>query len=515
MKKIDKLLVVSFLPPFIVSFFVAVFVLVMQMMWLYIDDIAGKGVSFIHLMEMIGYLAIRLIPQALPVAVLISSVLVFGGLAERYELPSIKSAGVSLLRILRPMLWISILVALFSMLCSEYFIPAANKKFMTRLYDIRKKKPGLSLEEGVFNDDFKDLVIYMHKLDKNKRDLEDVLIYKTVRSRPDFLHLITAKRGQMFLSDDGSQFVMQLYEGIQYEDLPSSSTTKYPMTKVHFKEWTKVLDLSEFELKPSDSDLFSSHQATMTSTELIDRIDSLAYDQLKERDKLLYDYAGILPVRRDSVLIKQMQYREPELAQRYALEGRGKSPASKVIKVKGTLQRQKEQDRETLMRYDTLLEQADTSILSIFAPDERNLLIKNARKKAENYQRRILSGINSIERIRDRRVKHIFELHTKFALALVCILFIFIGAPMGAIVRKGGFGYPILVAVIFFVIFILSTTSLRRLSESNDQLDPVLLAWIPSLLTLFFGVVLTYLAINDSKLSISGLIERLNRLFDF
>ncbi|MCB0533733.1 MAG: LptF/LptG family permease [Saprospiraceae bacterium] len=159
MKKIDKLLLSSFIGPFIVSFGIALFVLVMQFLWLYIDEIAGKGVSVFILIELIAYLSIATFPMALPIAVLIAGVMVLGNLAERYELSSMKSAGVSLIRIMRSMIIMAAGIAFFSYICSDFLIPIANLKFKSRLYDIRKQKPALTLEKGVFNEDFRQFVI--------------------------------------------------------------------------------------------------------------------------------------------------------------------------------------------------------------------------------------------------------------------------------------------------------------------------------------------------------------------
>ncbi len=506
-KQIDKLLIGSFLPPFIVSFFVADFVLVMQMFWLYIDDIAGKGVPFINIMEMIGFLALRMIPQALPVSVLIAAVLVFGSLAERYELTGFKSAGVSLFRMMLPVLFAGVFVALFSLASSEYMIPASNKKFMTRLYDIRKKKPGLSIEEGVFNDDFKEMIIYVGAQDREKGSISDVLIYRKAKTNPSLLHLIRAKRGEMYITKSGAHFVMQLFDGVQYEELPPSKNTKHAFSRIRFKKWKKAMEMSQFELDPSDSELFSSHQASMTIEQLVDRIDSLAYNQRKEMDKLYYDFGGMVRIARDSQYLAELRIREPRVADRLLKAADGKSP--KAIKSKVISAKQASLDSIRLAVLDSTLSCSTDGILGALPEEKLGMLVKNARKKAENYERKIASLSKSVERIRDRMVKHIFELHTKYALALACVLFILIGAPMGAIVRKGGFGYPILVSVIFFVIFILSTTSLRRFAEGTEQYDPVFLAWIPNIITLLGGVTLSYFATNDKTMALDKLVQNI------
>ncbi|HNM28009.1 MAG TPA: LptF/LptG family permease, partial [Saprospiraceae bacterium] len=176
MKKIDQLLFRSFLGPFAVAFGIALFVLVMQFLWLYIDEIAGKGVSILVLFELIGYLSISTFPMALPIAVLISSVMVLGNLAERYELSSMKSAGVSLLRVMRALIICAAAIAFFSYACSDFIIPISNLKFKSRLYDIRRQKPALTLEKGIFNEDFRQFVIRIGDKERDGETIKNVMI---------------------------------------------------------------------------------------------------------------------------------------------------------------------------------------------------------------------------------------------------------------------------------------------------------------------------------------------------
>ena len=216
MKQLDKLLLRSFVGPFIVTFGIALFVLLMQILWLYLDDIAGKGLSFFLIMELLAYKCVGLVPLALPLALLISSVMVLGNLAEHYELSSFKSAGVSLLRVMRPLIVIGMLCAGISYACSDYVIPAANLQFGSRMYDIQQKKPTLNMEPGVFNEDFSQFTIRLGGRDDNGRDIDDVLIYDQTKANLGELSEIMADNGEMFAADDGKFFVMRLYDGHQY-----------------------------------------------------------------------------------------------------------------------------------------------------------------------------------------------------------------------------------------------------------------------------------------------------------
>jgi len=202
MKKIDKLLLTSFFGPFAVSFGIALFVLILQFLWLYIDEIAGKGVSIFILVELIAYLSISIFPTALPIAVLIASVMVMGNFAERYELSSMKSAGMSLLRIMRGLMFCAAAIGIFSYICSDFIMPIANLQFKSRLYDIRKQKPALTIEKGVFNEDFRQFVIRVGDKEKDGETIRDIMIEDQTNIGRIKFNQILADSGQMFTTDD-------------------------------------------------------------------------------------------------------------------------------------------------------------------------------------------------------------------------------------------------------------------------------------------------------------------------
>jgi len=198
LKKIDELVITSFFPPFVLAFFIAVFVLIMQFLWSFIDELVGKGIGAFDLAEMLFYRSLSLFPLAFPIGILLASVMVFGGLSERYELSSLKSAGVSLLRTMVPAIVFATGVALFSIFCSNTLIPLSNLKFQSRLYDMRNQKPALSLVEGIFNDDFKGYSIHIGKKFSDNGRIENVVIYdQTTTTRRQF-SVVTADRGEMY-----------------------------------------------------------------------------------------------------------------------------------------------------------------------------------------------------------------------------------------------------------------------------------------------------------------------------
>ena len=218
MKKIDKLLLNSSLGPFAAAFFIAVFVLVIQIMWLYIDEIAGKGISIFIMLELVGYMSVSVFPMALPIAVLIASVMVMGGLAERYELSSMKSAGIPLIRVMRTLIILAASISVFSYVCSDFLIPIANLKFKSRLFDIRKQKPALAIEAGVFNEDFRQFVIRIGEKDPDGETIESVMIEDQSNLGQVKFSQILADSGQMYTTGDKRFFVMNLFNGTQYQE---------------------------------------------------------------------------------------------------------------------------------------------------------------------------------------------------------------------------------------------------------------------------------------------------------
>ncbi|MEQ8706270.1 MAG: LptF/LptG family permease [Phaeodactylibacter sp.] len=531
MKIVDRLLVKSFIPPFIVTFMIAMFVLVMQVLWLYIDDIAGKGLGLFLILELMGYKSLSLVPMALPLAVLISSVMVMGNMAEKYELSSFKSAGVSLARIMRPIIGFGMITVLASFFCSNNLIPVANLKFGSRMYDIQKQKPALRLEAGIFNDDFDGFAIHIGNKPGDGKRIEDVLIYDHTDANKGKLSQIIASDGEMYATEDGNYFMMNLYDGHQYmEGDPSGSgnSRSYPFVRTNFKSWYKVFDLSEFNLNRTNEELFKSNRSMLTSGQLADAIDSLelkikrrevgisnqfsSYFDLLELDSTFLD----IPDDEDNLVAAEAERiraeAEKEDSASAAIEPQGAPPVSakqeeERIEERPRVTEDKKTDRKPIQSFEgrplkQVIEEpleSYESIVLLFPESERLRLINKSKSFIRSIQAHAESATRSIDRLRESRVKHIYELHTKYSMALVCFIFVFIGAPMGAIVRKGGFGYPILISIIFFMVFIVLTIFCRKIAESF-VLPAAVAAWVPCTVLFPVGIILTRKAMNDSKL---------------
>ncbi len=531
-KKIDRLVITSFVPPFIVAFSIAIFVLLMQMLWLYIEDLVGKGLGFFMLVELLSYRAVSIIPLALPIGILIASVMVMGNMAERYELSSIKSAGVPLMRTMRTIILFGIGAAFFSVYTSNTLIPSANLKFGSRMYDIQQKKPALQLEAGVFNYDFQGFTIHIGSKEDDGRTINEVLIYDHSDVNTGRLTQIVAERGEMFTTADERYFVMVLYDGHQYvESAPryGASDEKYPFVRTTFETWTKLFDLTEFELQRTNEELFKSNRSMMTVKELQASADSLQHKiELRE-----YNLANNVSeffhfMEQDSayqaeLAAKRKTFRPQTIPQANldtipedtaGSDATGQAALAKVEESTEPKQKNyRPQLNNIIERKVTPPLQTYPTLLSTFDRPDQARLKSKAKSYVRNVYNQALSTVRFRDRNREQRVKRIYDLHMKYGMAVVCIIFVMIGGPMGAIVRKGGFGYPILISIIFFMLFVVLTIFCRKIAETF-VITSVMAAWLPCMILFPIGLILTYRAMNDSKLGGSGqYVRRIRRLF--
>ncbi len=511
-KRIDYLVLSSFTGPFSAAFGISLFVLIMQFLWLHIDDIAGKGVNLFLMLELIGYLSISIIPMALPVAVMLASVMLMGNMAERYELSSMKSAGISLLRVMVPMMLVCTVISVFSYVCSDFLIPISNLKFKTRLYDIKRQKPALSIEEGVFNEDFRQFVIRIGDKESDGETIGDVMLIDQSAPHRHKLNEILADSGQMYSSNDRRFFVMNLFNGVQYQEpgtsgnLPGNKQS-YPFIRIHFKSMTKVWDMREFEINRTDEDNLKSNRQMLSMKQLRETSDSL--------NRLVADHRQSIADQLLSLLKEEVRPPSPATGPDSAAVAN--AAAATALNRRLT---QSPQQAVTIASPAALFTQnpidkplsAYNGLLETFPENDRTRIKDEAQKRLESHRSALETRKKQIEARQLDEVKVSYDLYIKYSFAIICLLFLFIGGPMGAIIRKGGFGYPILVAIVFFVIFVMLTIMCRKLAESFF-LPPFWAAMMPWLVLLPVAALLTWKALNDSRMLNFEWITRLFRLF--
>ena len=485
MKKIDSLIINSFIPPLVVWFMVAVFIFNMQFLWKYIDDIVGKGLEIRIIFELLFYQALAMVPRALVFGVVIASVMTLGNLAEHYELVSMKSAGVSLIRILFPLFILVGGLAIASFIFSNHIIPVTALQFKTRLYDIRKQKPALDLEPGQFNNDFKNMVIYIGAKDRESRKLKNVRIYDHTKQNGNSSQT-NAKLGELYFSDDKTFLIINLQDGQRYENIQlntKKAAAQFPYMRTSFKEFRTILDMSEFNFSETDKDLFKNHHSLLTLNQLIRGIDSI----LARRDRRVVETQqgcdNFYHFRRIG-LAPQDTAKAP-LKRLYIPYERTHKP------ITGTF----------------------TQFANFIDLKEKHDVFQRAQSYARNIKTQSDNMVRSLPRFQEEIAAHENEIHLKFVFSIACILFLFIGAPMGAIIRKGGFGWPIFISFIFFMGFFVLHLTGERLATS--LVWPTWLGtWLPIWSLFPIAVFLSIKAMNDSRMiSLVGIRNFLANIF--
>ena len=477
MKILDKYIIKSFIAPFTISFLIAEFVLVMMFMWRYVDDFAGRGMQFTDFVQLLFYYSVTVIPMAIPITILIASVMVYGNISERYELSSMKSAGISLLRIMLPGFIIAFLTFLISVSVSNYFKPKSQYKFMELFTSIKRTKPTLNIKEKIFNKDFQGYAIQVNKKHKDGKHIEDIKIYDLSNYNNEKYNIITAKDGELFTTRDGKYFVMKLHDVYQYVEKikhnKKSNTNTYPLMRLHFDTLQKAFDLAEFN-KTGSSHFFSKRRDLMNSLQLMTEIDTFTNRLKREKASLKPSFYNILNY-------------DTTAHSNAGIDARLKNINKKRL-------------------YSNTYKQVDNPpaiAKEVFAYnfEEPRIydLLQSTNEEIEYEKSRMENKVRTIKRFEKYRNYWIMGLHKIYSLAVVCIIFLFIGAPLGSIIRKGGFGYPIIIAILFFTIFILLSISGDKFNKSG-MFNPVFNAWLPVLVLLPVSIIITYKALRDSKI---------------
>ncbi|WP_354334002.1 LptF/LptG family permease [Pedobacter sp. CG_S7] len=456
MKKIHLLLVKAFIKPFIATFFIVMFILLMFFLFKYVDDLIGKGFEWYVILELMVYASAANVSMALPLSILLSSIMTFGTLGENYELVAIKSAGVSLQKAMRPLFIVILLLSCCSFLFSDYMLPKANLKFGSLLWDVRNKKLSFLIKEGVFNNSIPGYSIRVDRKDDDGITLEGIMIYDHTGANS-IAKIIMAKNGKMYKTDNNKYLVLKLNDGVRYEESSGKNSYYNPrqeLYRMRFKQTEQKFDFSSFEMSRTDENSFRSNTQMLNLKGLVKKGDSLSN---------LID-----SVNRLAKLSIGSYYKQNNVTKGYT---KIKAPV-KIIK---------------------------GSILNVLPKDQELSLLQSASDQATSIQQSVAGKVvEHKDRVRGL-IKIQIEYQRKFTLAVSCLLLFFIGAPLGAIIRKGGLGLPVVMAVVFFLIYhIISTVSEK--SAIQGTISPVLGIWMAVIVLSPLGAFLTYKATVDSAL---------------
>jgi len=455
-KKLDLLIIKSFIPPFIATFFITLLVLLMQFFWLYIDDFVGKGLDISIILKFMGYECAVLVSLALPLSVLLSSLMTFGNLGESFELVAIKSAGISLLRFMRPMFFMATLLSLVAFVFTNYLMPVAFLKSRTLLSDIVFAKPAFDLKEGVFYDKINGFVL---KVGKKENDslLKDIIVYEQSNSLQD--NFIVAESGIMRKSSDGANLDFILKNGWRYQEKGNNAgygTTKTDFIRMKFGEYKTQFDISSFFLNQTPDSLNRTNANMLNMKQLDVVLDSIVKDDKKQKTDLY----------------KSLDAQMPFLQ---VLDSSLKIPSALQKKYAGKK-------------------------LSAIIPDSMNNPIFHQTQGRVMSIQNILNTFSYSDKERGRNIRiHYSEWHKKLLFSSAVLILFLIGAPLGSIIRKGGLGTPLLAAIVFFMIFYFTSTIGAKAAQEGSM--PMIVGvWLPALILVPTGIFLTVKAMNDSQL---------------
>lgn len=452
-KKLDKLIISAFIGPFLATFLIAIFVLILQFFWLWIDDFVGKGLDMFTLGKVVLYVAASWVPVALPLAMLLSTIMTFGNLGESYELVAIKSAGISLRRFMQPIMVLSILIAGVAFLFNNNIIPYVNLKLNKLKYEIVYSKPAFDIKPGVFYDNIDGYVIKLGSKEQDGKLITDIIIYERGNYLQD--NLILADSGSMSISEDKRFLKFHLKNGTRYEERGMRASPNTELIRIGFKEYDKVFDLTSFFKVESNDSLFKDNYRMLSVRQLGKFMDSLS----RKTDSLNKRIYKEVPAQLG--FIKKLDSGKLNTTKVKPM------PAKKI---------------EDIIPDSARLTTIDLALTDINATKSTMDVLY-----AEYYSQNKLQRDYSLGR------------HQKFALSFACFVMFLIGAPLGSIIRKGGLGTPLVFAVIFFAIFHLLNTSGEKLAKEGVLSVPVGI-WLPSIVMVPMGIFLTIKAMRDSQL---------------
>jgi lipopolysaccharide export system permease protein len=454
----------------------------MQFLWKYVDDLVGKGLTFVVLADLLMYASATFVPLALPLAILLASLMTFGSLGENYELTAMKSAGISLLRIMTPLIALMIIISVTAFFYSNISLPFFNLKMRSLIYDIQQKRPELQIKEGSFYNGIENYSIRIGKKDASNNLLHNIKIYDHSANLGN-VSITLADSGFMKMTEDKKMLMITLFSGTSYVDMQENNnkrnyTTKktYPFRRDKFSKQIISIPLEGFDFQRTEEGLFRSNFQMMNLKQLKYATDSMIKDLYHDR----------------------MLLRDNMLATNYSPTSRSRLIPKDII-IKDTL--------KSL--------QFNLHSFYKFMPDQEKVTtLTFALNEARNAKSSLVSE-SQIQKAKEKRLRrHEIEWHKKFTLSLACFIFFFIGAPLGAIIRKGGLGLPLVISVLFFVLYyVITLTGEKFVRESYTP--AYIGVWISSYVLLPLGIFLTYKATTDSAiLNVESYGKLLNKIFN-
>lgn len=458
----------SFLPLFVMTFFITLFIVLMQFLWRYIDDLVGKGLGVDVIAELFFYAALTMIPMALPLAILLASLMTFGNLGERFELTAMKASGVSLVRSMRPLIALIVLIAIGAFFFQNNVLPIAQTKMWTLLFSMRQKNPEVEIPEGVFYDQIPGYNLFVQSKNRDTGMLYNLMIYDVSRGFENSA-IILADSGKLAFSEDRTHLFLHLWKGEQFENLKEAAANmkNVPYRRESFLEKELLVSFDD-NFERLDEQGMRNQYVGKNLRELQATIDSVG----KQVDSIGAEYAAELRSRpMVGVPINEISY------------SNNSKPTMKLVPDVKPAKGQKLPD------IDSLFAAKGASQQRLYVQAALN----NARSSRQMYEYKSMAMEEDLKTIR----RHGIELQKKFTLSFACVIFFFIGAPLGAIIRKGGLGTPLVISVLLFIFYyIIDNTGYKMARDGHWPVWQGM--WLSAAVLLPLGIFFTYKAVNDS-----------------
>ena len=481
MKRLHWYVIKSFLGPFFMTFFIVVFVLLMQFLWRYVGDLVGKGLDIKVLGEMLFYASFGVLPYAFPLAMLLASIMTFGSLGENYELVAMKSAGISLFRIMKPLIFIAAFVAYVAFYFSNSILPRTNLKFTTLMVSVKQQRPELVLQDGVFTSEIDGYSIKIGRKDKKTNVLYDLLIYDHTQNKSNE-SVIVADSGYLKITEDKKYMVLNLYHGINYseEQRDRNEVEKRPFRRDKFDEQTIRVKVNNFDFNRREEGIYKNMYRMLNIKQLslmTDTLNEKYYDQLRsylmqiEINPAITRHVNDLTIMVDSLKLKS------------------------------------DVKPDSVFNFDGYFNGIDKWVKAEIAM----VALDRARNNMQNlnlYQGQLTDRKRTIN-------KYEMERHRKFTLSIAVFIFFFVGAPLGAIIRKGGLGMPVVVSILLFIAYYI-VSMMGEKSAREDVWQMFTGMWFSTLVFFPIGVWLSYKAGSDSSvMSAETYTKLLNKIATF
>ena len=466
MKILDKLIIKSFIGPSIMTFFIVLFVLDMQFLWKYVDDLVGKGLEWYVIAELLFYATAIVVPMALPLSILLSSLMMFGNLGEHYELVACKAAGISLQRVFLSLMVTVTVISGAAFGFSNYVMPFANLKFWSLMHDVRSHKPAFSIKEGVFYNGIDNYSLKIEKKDSDGKTLHGIMIYDHTDGREN-RKVLLAKKGIMDMTEDGMSLTLKLFDGYQYEEMkePNKKNKVYPHFRMKFEEYEISFDMSAFALKRSDEALFKDKYQMLNLAQLNAATDTL-------RKKLKIHVNGT-----NGRILANYHFEDVE---------------------------------------DSLLKMANVTpgiFIDNFPIKDQKRIIKRATKNVRNIKSTMQRAFKQQKQKVKYIIRHEVEWHRKFTLSAACLVLFFVGAPLGAIIRVGGLGLPVVVSILLFIFFYVVSITGEKFAK-DAIISEFAGMWISIFVLLPIGIFLTRQATSETSfMDLNSYVNFIRKIF--